>query len=70
MVRSVFQFGSERMDHSRHNAGQMVHPYFFGGGTTLTPTVLKTTLYVIEAIHVKIKTLKLFEGNRGDYLRP
>lgn len=47
----------------------MVHPYLEGaGGIVLTHIILKTaTLHMIEAIHVKIKTLKLFKGNRGDY---
>lgn len=68
MAREALQLGSERIKCSRHNAGQVVRPYLEGvGGIVLTHIILKTTLHMIEAIHVKIKTLKLFKGNRGDY---
>lgn len=70
MVREVLQLSSERITYSRHNAGQMVHSYLeraAGGWIVLTHIILKTTLHIIEAIYVKIKTLKLFKGNRGDY---
>lgn len=68
MAKEALQFGSERIKCSRHNAGQVVHPYLEGSGRIgLSHIILKTTLPLIEATHVKIKTLKLFKGNRGDY---
>lgn len=44
----------------------MAHPYL-RGKQSLLHTTWKTILFVIKAIHVKIKTLKLFKRNRGDY---